>query len=352
MSELKPLDIVLHTINPEFEPPFDYITLKKNQRLLNKAIDLADKNGLYYLFITNLVKSSGDKALMNTKRWFLEQKRFNGFINCLSILNEMSVDVNIDYLLIKACTSFPHVPRDVDIYVRSKDVPSLVDYLTSKGMICVHSDPVDTTLIKGEYMKIDLYTGLCYFTVDFFYDHFLWKYKNIENLNGINIPSLTDEVNFMILLVHSLFGHRSISLLDLLQIGSFFDKPIDLDFCRKMAYDSGWAKTFELSASNLEGLHSLINDPEKRSKARFPYLFDKNFIMNCVLAIDGLDMNYQNKLFLNLSLVQDGLAVRYNDTHIYNAIKSFGPTRSAYNNVGHFIRRKRGDLRSVKYEKP
>ena len=105
----------------------------------------------------------------------------------------------------------------------------------------------------------------------------------------------------MILLIHSLFGHRSISLLDLLKIGSFLDKPIDLDFCRNMANDYGWGKTFDLSAAKIEYLCNSIKLPYERSHLSFPYLLDAKIYYSMYYEIENLNISKGRQLFLNLS---------------------------------------------------
>jgi hypothetical protein len=345
MDEIKPLDVILHLLDPKSIKIDGKISvLCSDPLLLDESLKLAERNGLYYLALTKLVEFTGDKSLFETQRWHSEMNKLSGYKECLKLLNVMLESREFDYLLIKACTEFPHVPRDVDIFVHSSDVTEIIKYFNTKGLKCSHSDSVDTTLVKGDNMKMDLYTGLCYFTASFFDDEFLWNSRDIDYIFDIGISSLNDEANFMVLLVHSLFGHRSISLLDLLQMGKLLEKPINLNLCRDIASENGWEDAFGLALKEIQNLYSQLYN--NNSNIKFPYLFDYEFIMRCISGIDDLNMSKENELFLRLSLIHDKIGFSTKDTIIYNTIKSCGPARSFCNNVGHFIRKRRGDQRS------
>jgi len=345
MNEIKPLDVVLHLLDSNTNRIDEVISiLYSHPLLLEESLKLAERNGLYYLFLTKLVELTGDKSLFQTQRWRNEINNLSGYKESLKLLNVILERREFDYILIKACTEFPHVPRDVDIFVRSSEVSKIINYFNIQGLKCAHSDAVDTTLVKGNNIKIDLYTGLCYFTASFFDDEFLWSSRDIDYIFNIGISSLRDEANFMVLLVHSLFGHRSISLLDLLQMGKLLEKPINLSFCRNVATENGWERPFELALKEIQSLFNRLYIDN--SNIKFPYLFDYEFIMRCISGMDELNMSKENELFLRLSLIHDKITFSAKDTLIYDTIKSYGPARSFCNNVGHFIRKRRGDQRS------
>ena len=123
MNEIKPLDVVLHLLDSNTNRIDEVISiLYSHPLLLEESLKLAERNGLYYLFLTKLVELTGDKSLFQTQRWRNEINNLSGYKESLKLLNVILERREFDYILIKACTEFPHVPRDVDIFVRSSEV--------------------------------------------------------------------------------------------------------------------------------------------------------------------------------------------------------------------------------------
>ena len=286
-----------------------------------------------------------DVSFLEEERWDTEKQRLSGFKKTVTLLNNVSKDYGIDYILIKACATLPHTPRDVDIFVRKEDKEEVIKALEDNGMKCMHSDDVDTTLTKGEYMKVDIYTGICYFTVDFMDEKFLWEPRVRDKMFGIEYPGLNNEANFLLTLVHSLLGHRSMSLLDFLHMKALVDNIQDMDICRKYAYEKGWEKAFDLALRKLEAISERIY--KEVEVVHFPYLFDRKFVFQCISEIEGLDMTKINKIFLHLSFILDRVGLELEDTAIYNLLKSFEPTRRLFLSLGYFVRNKRGDKKSI-----
>jgi hypothetical protein len=231
-------------------------------------------------------------------------------------------------------------------------------------MSCIHSDDVDTTLTKGEYMKVDIYTGLCYFTIEFIDGDFLWDSYLTDKIWGMDYPGLNSEANFLVMLVHSLFGHGSMSLLDFLHMKSLMDEIRDIDICRKYAYERGWGSAFDLTLGRIESINEKIYKEgdviyfpymfnqkfEKIYKEGdviyFPYMFNQKFVLQCISGIEELNMTNFNKIFLRISLIQDRIIFELKDTPLYNLLKSFKPARKLINSLGYFVRNMRGDKRS------
>lgn len=343
MNKPSSLQIVLSIIDPEY--PFkinlsDYIN---NKPLLKSSINFADKNGLYYKFISDL-NVFYDLIQSEDQRWIEEKQKLEDFKQSILILNNSSKASQIDYILIKACTTVPHIPRDVDVYINSKNQDPFVRALEKNGMECVHSDDVDTTLIKGKNMKVDLYTGLCYFTFEFIDDEFLWNSCVQDSIFGIRYPGLKPEANFLILLVHSLFGHTSMSLLDFLHMKSLLEEISDVNICRNYAYKNGWGKAFDLAYIEFENIHAKIYN--KGEFVSFPYFFDRKLVFQCIYGIEKLSLTKSNKIFLHISIYQDLIILILKNTIIYNLLRSFGPSRKLIGSFGYYIRNMRGDKRS------
>ncbi len=347
MNNLDPMKVVLSVVDPEYPNDIQMEEIVKDRKLLKSAIKLAEKNGLYYYFIHRLMEMGVDLSILGEERWNEEGRRLSGLKNTITLLNDVSKDYGIEYVTIKACNTIPHIPRDVDIFVRNEDRTRIIKALEDNGMKCVQAGITETSL-KGEYMKVDVYTEICYIGVDFMDGDFLLQSRVKDGVFGIDYSGLNNEANFLLMLVHSLFGHRSISLLDFLHI-KHIRRDIDMYMCREYAHEWGWESVFDLVLNELDTIHERIF--ERGEVISFPYLFGQDLIWKCVYGIKDLDMSGYNKMFLRLTLAQDRVIYELKDTPIYNLLKSCEPARNLINSLTANVKSRRGDMKSMDRER-
>ena len=344
MHSLEPLKLILSLADPEYPEDIGIHGLTSKKCSLKSAIRLAKNNGLHYYFLVKLRESNiGLSSLKEDLAG--EQERLEEFKKTIVLLNNISKDTGIDYILIKACTTLPHVPRDVDILVHSEDKRRVRQVLESAGMKCIHSNRVETSLDKKGYMKIDIYTGISYLTVNFISDAFLWRSRIEDEAFEVKYPSLNNEANFLLMLVHSLFGHREITLLDFLHMKSLMPS-VNMDICREHAHEKGWGATFDLALEKLESLRQRIY--QEGEVIPFPYLFGRGFIQECISMVEGLEMKGSTKLFLNLSFLLDKVFYHLKKSPLYDYSSSnFRLVRKVLNSFGYFVRSRSGDRESL-----
>ena len=325
MNKLDPMKVILSVIDPEYPNDIHVEEIAKNRDLLKAAIKLAEQNGLYYYFILRLKELNINLSFLEEERWNKEEQKLSELKETIKLLNKVSNDYGIDYILIKACNTIPHIPRDVDIFVHKGEKRKIIEALGNSGMKCVRSDIAQTTLKKEKYLETDIYTGIRYFGVEFLDENFLWNSNVKSKIFGIEYPGLNEEADFLLTLIHSLFGHRVITLLDFLHIKSLRNNIRDINLCRKYAYEKGWGAVFDFVLNELDSLRRRIY--KEGEIIHFPYLFGTNFILRCVSMVDGLYINKSNKIFLRISLILDKVIYRLKDSVLYNLLKSFEPTR-------------------------
>lgn len=331
MNKLDPMKVVLSVVDPEYPSGIQVEEFAKNRDLLKAAIKLAERNGLYYYFGLGLKELNIDSSFLEEEHWNLENQKLSELKETIMLLNKVSNDYGIDYILIKACNTIPHIPRDVDFFVHKGEKRKIIEALGNNGMKCVRSDIAQTTLKKEKYLETDIYTGIRYFGVEFLDESFLWNSTVKSKIFGIEYPGLDAEADFLLILIHSLFGHRVITLLDFLHIKSLRDNIRDIDLCRKYAYEKGWGAVFDLVLNELDTIHRRIY--KEGELIHFPHMFGTNFILKCVSMVDGLYINKSNKIFLRISLILDKVIYRLKDSVLYNLLKSFEPTRKFFISV-------------------
>ncbi|MCK4734435.1 MAG: hypothetical protein KAT65_18410, partial [Methanophagales archaeon] len=218
MNKLDPLEIVLSIVDPKYPSEIHIEDIVEDMDLLKAAIKFAERNGLYYYFIHRLIELNPNLMLSDEEheRWNNELQKLPALKNTFAFLSEMQLRDGIDYILIKACTTIPHFPRDVDILVHIEDKEQIYDMFARDGMEIAYSNDVETAFNKEGYTKLDIYSKIQYIGMNFIDSEFLWNSKIEDEMFGIKYPSLNDEANFLLLLVHSIFGHRSMTLLDFL----------------------------------------------------------------------------------------------------------------------------------------
>ena len=341
MNKLDPMEVVLSVVDPKYPNDIHVEEIAMNRHLLKSAIKLAEKNGLYYYFIYRLKELGVNLSFLGEERWNEEERRLTCLKRSITLLNDVSKDYGIEYIIIKACNAIPYIPMDVDIFVRNKDRTRIIKALEDNGMKCVISDVTETVLRKEGYIEIELYSKICYLGIDFIDESFFWKSNIKDKIFDIEYSCLNNEANFLLMLIHRLLGHRSLSLLDLLHMSSLKD-DINIDACRKYAHEKGWESVFDLALNKLNTLHEKIY--KEGDNIPFPYLFDRDFMLECVSAIDGMKMGKYDKIILHISLIQDGIIYKLQDSFVYNLIKSFKPALIIVSFFTRRVRKMRGDM--------
>ena len=343
MNSSNPIKTVLSVVDPEYLSDVRIEELVNKKELFESAVTTAERNGLYYHFVYKLKELNIDLPFLDDNRWNEEKQKVSKFKETVTFLINASNDSAIDYILIKIFNTVPHVPKDVDIFIRNEERQKFIKVLENNEMKCIHSSPAETKL-KGKYMKIDVYTEICYIGVDFIDGSFLWESKVRNEFLGVEYPALNEEADFLLLLPHYLFGHRRITLLDFLHMKRRIDS-INVNACREYAYEKGWGTVFDLTLDHLNHLHERIYN--KGEVIHFPYLFNRNFILKCISGIEGLNMGRYNKVYLYISFVMDRISNELEGTSLYNLLKSFEPARNLFNSSCARVKTLRGDRKSV-----
>jgi len=345
MNKLDPLKVVLAVVDPEYPNDIRVEEIVSNRNLTKKAIKLAERNGLYYCFILGLRGLNVDLSFLDKERWNKELQKLSALKKTLGFLNNMQKHYGMDYLLIKACTKIPHVPRDVDTLVRIEDRERICDLFEHEGMNVLYSNPVETAFGKEGSMKLDIYSRVQYIGTNFIDNEFLWNSRVEDRMFGIEYPSLNEESNFLLLLVHSLFGHRSMTLLDFLHLKSLRGNIQDIGVCRAHAYEKGWGIVFDMGLKKLEFIYKTIYKDGK--VISFPYLFNRKFMLKCITSIEGLNMKKREKVFFNISLGLDRLSYELAKSPFYDYLLALNTGRKIFNSLGYFIRNRRGDRHGI-----
>ena len=342
-NHLKSMKILLSVVDSDYLSNNWAEEIAKDKSLLKSVIKLAERNGLYYYFIYRLKELGIDLSLSEEEHWKRENQRLLKLKNTISLINKISTDYEIGYIVIKACNTIPHVPRDIDIFIRSDDRVKIIKAFKENGMKCVQKGVSETALEGDNFIRTDIYTEICYVGVNFLDKDFLFQSKVENEIFGLKYFGLSNEADLLLMLVHTLFGHRSISLLDFLHINRLREN-VDINVCRKYASERGWEMVFDLVLDELDNIFEKIN--RSAEVVNFPYLFNSNFILKSISQIKGLHLKNYDKIRIHITLAQDRVIYELKDTPIYNLLKSINPVRNLVNSLTAWFKGRRGDRKS------
>lgn len=345
VDESYSLKLLLSAIDPNY-PNNNQITDLAKKEYLISVIKLAKANGLYYHLIYRLKELNIDIPSSEEKHWNEELDALIKYKKTIEMIDQLSNRYDIDYILIKDCNTIPHIPRDIDIFIKSEDRVRYITALEDIGMKCTQSGIAETSL-TGNYLKTDIYTEICYMGIDFIEGSYLLNSRIENEIFGTKYTGLNNESNFLLLLIHSLFGHRSMSLLDFQHLNNLYDKT-DLNICRGYAIKQGWGRTFDIV---LNKFNEIQRDLYNVNFIYFPYLFKKNFLLECLSGVEEFDDSISNQFFVHTTFIQDRLIYELKDSLLYNLVKSFEPSRNIINSLTASIKSRRGDRKSLDHHK-
>lgn len=342
MTDYEPIHLLLSVVDPSFNSEMNIDSYPSDERFFSRTIDLAKENGLYYHFINEVKKETQEVPYFDKKFWEKEKERLEEYKESINLLNVLKNN-DVTYSVIKASNLIPHIPRDVDIFVPPSEKEKTIEILEKNGMICEESGDIETALSMGDNIKLDIYTGIEYFDHEFIDNNFLIQSIKENEMFGIEYNDLVYEANFLLMTVHSLFGHGAITLLDFLHLKRIRELISDLQVCEDYSKAQNWRYAYDNFQRELDKISEKLY--ENNESVQFPYTFDIGFRLNCIERVKNLD--YKEKSFLYVSFTWDKIfSGPLKNSFLYDTIKSIEPVRRLINQVGHTIRNRRGDKTS------
>ncbi len=342
MNKISPIRIMISVAYCGLLDDESLTRLRDDKRFLKHVLRLTEINGLYYLFILRLKEIGLD--LTSEERFNRELKKQEDFKRTLTLLNEISSTKQINHILIKSCIDIPHVPRDVDVLIHSSEKELFINALKEYGLKPVYSTDVETALSKDGYLKVDIYTETKYVTYSFLSESFLWKSIVCTKIFDEEHLILNNEANLLLLFAHSLYGHRSMTFLDFLQINHNLLNS-NLDICENYASENKWLTTFQMILEEFNRLSSMIRSGQSNGLV-FPYKFRPNFIFNTIGKINGIHLTKKTLIFLYLSLIIDSSLLELKKHECYDILLNHNSIRTTFNSFNYFVRHACGDTKS------
>jgi hypothetical protein len=313
-SELIP--IILYYVDDEYRSFHLNLFSEKTQtrNILLQSIRIAETNGLSYQFCKNFLENPFTQRNLGTAKAYLrkEEDNLNILKGTLRLVSHILQKEGIEFRFIKLYRQIPYAPRDVDILIRSADMRRVSLLLQNNGYVPKVTSNVEIKCQRPDMLEVDLYCGFYYLSFPFISDHFLWQRKRTVKIEGIDCYVPNPEADFLSLAIHSLLGHRQISLLDFLYAKDMLHSGLDLAEMREEAQKRGWAVVFnELLHLIHETYNSLYHDKEASETIDFPFVYPTRFVLKALREFPEFSRDTQKQLTFILSAFLDGSYHKY-----------------------------------------
>ena len=338
MNEKEILSTVLKVVDQKCSTP----TCLDDRKEYNQVVYFAQKNGLYYKFVTGVTSGSSQIHNLDTEQWTITSERIGDCKQTIEFLDGVCNRYGIDFVLIKLFNTIQHVPNDIDIFVNRNDRKRLIHALEENGMEPLYSSVTETKL-EGDYVKTDIYTQVRHLGMDFLDDDLVWSSKTQNEFFGVEYPALNSNADLLMLIPHHILVHKRMTLLDFLHLRNRI-READTAWCRDYAYERGWGRLFDLMLDHVSSLEQKIY--EENEYVEFPYVFDTRFVLRCISESNGPNVNYYNKPFLYMSFYLQDLMYRTEGTYPYRFLRSVPLARRTVNSISSLLKVLRGDRKS------
>lgn len=341
------LSLLLYYIDDEYKKAHPDLPLlvKKKPDIWIKAMAIARENGLLYYFSQRLY---GNRRKVDLPKELLinmikdEERGFAKLRNTLLFLDSLFKSEEIDFIIIKLYRNIPYVPRDVDILIREDQINRLFSALKKNNItVSSFSKGVETQFQKEGLFKVDVYARLSYFSRNFLEERFIWSNPRFINICGIECPVLSYEADFLLLIIHSLLGHRYLSLLDFLYAKFLLNnKCLGFDKVLYQVKKYQWDFAFLTMIHEIKNIYQKLYLDMDAKVINFPYRFSTQFLLR---VIESLKVNEKAKITFLLSTLIDQTYYQYLMAQRSIPLKISDRTKNWIMRIIHLVRSIEGD---------
>jgi hypothetical protein len=280
--------LLLYCFDDEYHETYSQFIheIISKKQVLCDALKIARDDGLSYYFCKRLLEE-GVKPTYEILKELDEQKRnVLKFRETLSFLSQFLKNERLDFRFIKLYRSVPYIPRDIDVLIKDYQFDDVLSAFNKIGADIKVYENEDISCKIGDLVKVDLYKGFYYFSSCFIDTEFLWKKPRIVHIQDICCQIPNSEADFLSTLIHALFGHGYLSLLDFLYAKSLLKESLDLNAIENHVKDHGWFYAYKMLTNVIQDIQrTLCLDSKATKHVNFPYRFPLNFIFKAFQSL-------------------------------------------------------------------
>jgi len=176
----------LYYVDDEYRKTHPNLLTRNKPDIWLKAIGIAKR----VVEEERFLKDPFEKIVEQEERKLIKLKQTLDFIN--SLFRQEGLDV----IFIKLYRGIPYTPRDVDILIRKEQSHKIFATLKGRNITLKRFNGVETQFEEKGLLKVDLYQGFHYFSLDFLDNDFLWKNPRTVSICGIECLIPNCEADF------------------------------------------------------------------------------------------------------------------------------------------------------------
>jgi len=345
--------LVLYYVDDEYRKTHpDLLTMIGNKPdVWLKAIAIARENGLLYYFSKRVIEEGKFSNEPFKKIVEQEEKNLIKLKKTLHFINSLFEREGLDFMFIKLYRGIPYAPRDVDILVRKEQSHQIFAALKRRNITLKRFNGVETQFKEEGLLKVDLYQGFYYLSLDFLDGEFLWKDSRTVNVSGVDCLIPSYEADFLSLIIHAILGHRYLSLLDFLYAKSLLNRKLNLDESLRQAKKYGWSSAFLTMVSTIQNIHQELYLGANTTKLiNFPYTFSPRFILKAFQGFSNMPISAKTKFTFILSTMIDSVFHEYQMIQRSTSFEAPDEVKNAVMRIIHKVRGLSGDYKYVDEE--
>lgn len=236
-------------------------SIRSDKTFYNYLLD----NSVAYYYSTNL---SNKRSILDEKITKAGKELNAKFLKTLNLLNKISQDTHIKFLLFKTFKYIPEIiDGDIDIFIQEKDFYKFLKALEKEGFKCIENEHLKAVCEKEGFSVIEPRVNASFYHLVIFKEKKIWENVEIISINRSKVLKVTEEIDLAYLLLTILYGPRYLKLyLYLVYKKSDIKKLFELNLKKNIKND----------------LQFVINNliAKKSEDTRFPrFVDDLNYII-------------------------------------------------------------------------
>lgn len=349
LDNSKSIQLILYHVDDEFRQLNPDLQTSEDDRLYPRALRIAESNGLLYPFCKSLIHTSKGKkfeTLIKTKK-NSEESQLKKLAETLHSTQDIMKKNGFDFSVIKLYRGIAYAPRDVDLLIRSEEVSRAMSCFQQNGFAVHPSTAVEIRCEKKDFLKVDLYAGFYYLSLPFIDEEFMWKNPRIVQIQDTECPIPSAEADLLLLMIHSLLGHRRISLLDFLYAKNLMKKTgLGISEMLLQADKHGWSYAFAKTFSKLKNLYKSIYF-DCTPPPSFPFIFSTKYVFEAFESFTNFNFSFTKKTLYAFSALMDAAYHEYMRSEQIFSLAVPEPLKNIISAALFKIRDSRGDRKFI-----
>jgi len=235
--------------------------LKEKEKWPSQTLLVSESNKIPVLYLESakrIWKDDPELQSLYDRYRLLHKRMLNDIKRVASVLRKSTVE----FCIFKTLKPYPFVGSDIDIlFFRNSELERAYNVLRSMGYTTTTLDPDNVTLYNPDGgLRLDLYREASVSRIRYANKNQLRDYLTSVLIDGVEVPSLSPEIDLLVSMGHSLFKEQMFTLADFYHVIHRFKAFSKKEISRfiGLAERQGYGFTVNLTLGLASTLHELV----------------------------------------------------------------------------------------------